>query len=102
MALRTKPIYTPDYRRILAALRKAREDAGLTQAEVAAQLNRPQSFVSKCESGERRIDPVDLRIFARIYRKPVSYFMEEDSEATNGGGESSRDEPLTASEGRKP
>jgi transcriptional regulator with XRE-family HTH domain len=102
VAFRTKPIYAPDYRRILAALRKARKDAGLTQAEVAAQLERPQSFVSKCESGERRIDPAELRIFARIYRQPVSYFMEEQPESTTGDGESSRAEVFTAPEGRKP
>jgi len=37
-----------------------RIDAGLTQEEVAARLNRPQSFVSKYESGERRLDVVEL------------------------------------------
>ena len=34
----------------------AREEAGLTQVEVAARLNKPQSFVSKYERGERRLD----------------------------------------------
>jgi hypothetical protein len=37
-------------------------------------LSRPQSFVSKCESGERRIDFVELQHLARIYRRPLSYF----------------------------
>ena len=50
-------------------------DAGLTQAEVAKLLSRPQSFVSKSESGERRVDFVELLHLAKIYRKPVSFFQ---------------------------
>jgi len=65
---------------MLAGLREARDEAGLTQAEVAAHFERPQSFVSKCESGERRIDPTELGIFAKLYRKPVSFFLDETPE----------------------
>ena len=39
-------------------------------------LDRPLSFVSKCELGERRIDPIDLKKFAEVYRKPIEYFYE--------------------------
>jgi hypothetical protein len=46
----------------------------MKQVEVANLLARPQSFVSKSESGERRVDFVELRHFARIYRKKISYF----------------------------
>jgi transcriptional regulator with XRE-family HTH domain len=67
---------------MLAGLREARKEAGLTQAEVAAYFERPQSFVSKCESGERRIDPTELRVFAKLYRKPVSYFLDERADST--------------------
>lgn len=63
------------YRLFLARLREARQAAGLTQAEVAAKFRRPQSFVSKCESGERRVDVVELTEFARLYRKDLSYFV---------------------------
>jgi len=55
-------------------LKQARLDAGLTQAEVASLLSRPQSFVSKSESGERRIDFIELIYLARIYRKPLKFF----------------------------
>jgi transcriptional regulator with XRE-family HTH domain len=62
---------------MLKRLRAAREAAGMTQVEVAKALKRPQSFVSKSESGERRIDPVDLAQFARLYGKPLSYFVQD-------------------------
>jgi transcriptional regulator with XRE-family HTH domain len=58
----------------LNRLRQAREEARLTQAEVARLLSRPQSFVSKSESGERRVDFVELQHFAKIYKKPVAFF----------------------------
>lgn len=50
---------------------------GLTQAQVARAVGRPQSFVSKCESGERRIDAVELLEFADIYDRSVGYFVAE-------------------------
>ena len=46
------------YKLFLTRLRHARIMAGLTQVEVAKKLCRPQSYVSKCESGERRVDVV--------------------------------------------
>ena len=48
------------YRALVEALRQAREAAGLTQADVAARLGAYASFVSKVESGERRLDVVEL------------------------------------------
>jgi transcriptional regulator with XRE-family HTH domain len=62
------------YREFLRRLRLAREQAGLTQTAVSKALGRPQSFVSKCESGERRVDFVELQDFARLYRKPLTFF----------------------------
>jgi len=73
-------IYSPEYRRLLAKLKAARIEAGLTQSDVAGRLNRPQSYVSKCESGERRIDVIELSHFAQVYGKPVSFFIEDDQE----------------------
>jgi transcriptional regulator with XRE-family HTH domain len=60
---------------MLAKLRNARTSAKLTQVEVAKLLGKTQAWVSKCELGERRIDPLDLHDFARVYQKPVSYFL---------------------------
>ena len=65
-----------EYRELLRKLRKARKEANLTQADVANRINRPQSFVSKIESGERRIDPIELTHLAGIYRKPLGFFLD--------------------------
>lgn len=73
-ALRTR---RPAYRRFLERLRTAREGAGLTQVAVSERLRVPQSFVSKCESGERRVDVVELATFAKLYRKPLGFFLDQ-------------------------
>ncbi len=61
----TKSVHTKDYNLFLELLIKARRDANLTQAEVAGRLQRPQSYVSKYESGERRLDVVEFLDVAR-------------------------------------
>jgi len=68
------PRHKPAYERFLKLLRQAREEAKLTQVQVARKLGRPQSFVSKCESGERRVDVVELVDFARLYGKRIEDF----------------------------
>jgi ribosome-binding protein aMBF1 (putative translation factor) len=71
--------YRQRYRSFLGKLKQARAAAGFTQVDVARKLGRPQSFVSKCESGERRIDVVELQEFGHLYRKPLSFFVGQDS-----------------------
>jgi transcriptional regulator with XRE-family HTH domain len=53
--------FTPEHRRLMALLRGLRIEAGLTQSELADRLDRPQSYVSKYESGDRRLDLIELR-----------------------------------------
>jgi len=67
--------YTYEYQKFLENLRKARKESGFTQIEVAQKLNQPQSYVSKCESGEKRIDVVELLRFSKIYNKQIEYFI---------------------------
>jgi transcriptional regulator with XRE-family HTH domain len=55
-----KSLYSPTYERFLSELRKARMASGVTQVQAAERLGRPQSFISKCESGERRIDVAEF------------------------------------------
>jgi transcriptional regulator with XRE-family HTH domain len=56
-----KNIFTPDQAKLQALLRQIRHDAGLSQAELAQRLDLPQSFVSKYELGERRLDLLEIR-----------------------------------------
>ena len=53
-------------------LRLARLKAGMTQVEAGRAFGRQQSFIAKCESGERRVDIVELKEFARIYGVPIT------------------------------
>lgn len=76
MALKDEK-YRRKYQYFLGKLRQARSDADLSQLEVAKLLGKPQSFISKIETGERRLDFVELQELAKLYRKPISYFMEE-------------------------
>jgi transcriptional regulator with XRE-family HTH domain len=62
-----KSQHTRLYKRLLHALRQARENAGLTQQDVAHKLGLYASFVSKIESGERRLDVGELASFCRVY-----------------------------------
>ena len=50
---------------MLAALVRARGEAGLSQAALAARLGKPASFVGKYELGERRLDAVELMVVVR-------------------------------------
>jgi transcriptional regulator with XRE-family HTH domain len=56
-----KSIHTPQHKQLLALLREVRLKAGLTQAQLAERLNTDQTVISKIESGERRIDVLELR-----------------------------------------
>jgi transcriptional regulator with XRE-family HTH domain len=70
-----KSIHSQHYRLFLLLLRATREKAGLTQADVAFRLNTSQSFVSKCERGERRLDIVELRSWCNALEMPLSNFV---------------------------
>ena len=55
-----KSVFTFEYEGLLSKLIAARKLAGLTQVELANRLEKPQSYVSKYERGERRVDVVEL------------------------------------------
>ena len=71
----TRSRQTKEYAYFVEKLRKAREEAGLTQVEVAKKLKRPQSHISNVESGQQRVDVVELQNFAKIYNKDTNYFI---------------------------
>ena len=60
-----KSLHSKGYALFLRQLRAARQRAGVTQEELAKRLGETQSFISKCERGERRIDMVELRAFCK-------------------------------------
>lgn len=61
----SKSVFTDGYSVLLGALIEARRSAGLTQADLAGRLGKPQSFVSKVENGERRVDLIELVVLLR-------------------------------------
>lgn len=58
-------LYTQAYSDLRAALVSARNEAGLSQAQLAHVLGKPPSFVGKYELGERRIDVIELLVILR-------------------------------------
>lgn len=72
-----KSIHSAEYRRLCALLRQLREEAGLTQAQVAERLDEPQSFVSKYEAGERRLDVIELRQVTEALGVPLRDLLEQ-------------------------
>jgi len=62
---------------------KARKDAKLTQAEVAKELRVPQSFVSKYENGERRLDFTEFMKIADLLKVDIPGFVESYKNLTN-------------------
>lgn len=65
------------YRAARRLLREARESDGLTQTEVAKRLKKPQSFVAKYESGERRLDIIEFIAISDALRiEPTRLFAQ--------------------------
>ncbi len=70
-----KSIYTREYGVLLRLIREAREQAGITQVELAKKLKQSQSFVSKCERGECRLDVIQLKTICQALGVSLSDFV---------------------------
>jgi transcriptional regulator with XRE-family HTH domain len=70
-----KSVHTAEYAALLDLLREARRRAGVTQVELAARLNKSQSFVSKVEVGETRLDVIQLRTILRALGTSLREFV---------------------------
>jgi len=70
-----KTIYSTEHVKVIERLIQSRDDANLTQFEVAIKLGKTQSFMSKVEAGQRRVDVILLRELATIYNKPIEFFL---------------------------
>ena len=71
----SKSVYSKEYKAIIGRLKTVRIEADLSQQVVADKLGKPQSYISKIESGERRLDVAEMKKFAVIYNKPADYFL---------------------------
>lgn len=60
---------------LLEKLIEARKEANLTQQEAASKLDKPQSYISKIESGERNVDFLELEDIAKVYGKSLDFFQ---------------------------
>ena len=65
-------------KRLGERLRDARKYLGLKQEDVAAHMNVPRTALVDIESGQRRVEAIELTKLAKLYRQPVSYFTGED------------------------
>ena len=63
-----KSTFSREYKVFCEALKEAREGAGFTQQDLAARLHRPQSYISKYESGERRLDVIEFLRIAKVLK----------------------------------
>ncbi len=61
---------------LLELLRQLRVEAGLRQVDLAKRLHQPQSFVSKYESGERRLDLLELAQVCKACGSSLAKFVE--------------------------
>ena len=82
-----KSIYSKEYDGFLKELRNVRVNALLTQAQLAERLGQTQSFVSKVERGERRLDVVELRAFCEVLGVSFSSFAKQLERILNDGSD---------------
>ncbi len=64
---------------MLERLRSARAESRMSQEQVAEALGVYRTFVTKCESGERRIDALELQMFAELYGRDLTHFVLDDA-----------------------
>jgi len=77
-----KSLSSSKHKDLLELLRQVREEAGLRQIDVAERLNQPQSFVSKYESGERRLDLLELELVCEACETDISQFVKRYKSST--------------------
>lgn len=81
-----KTVVSREYRVFLDLLRDVRLNAGVTQVELAEKLDETQSFVSKCERGERRLDLVEVRRWCQALQCSFPEFIETLENKLRGMG----------------
>jgi len=69
-------LYDAKHKNLVEKLKNARNEANISQEELAKKLNRTQSFISKLENGQVRVDAILLNELAHIFKKTINYFMD--------------------------
>lgn len=82
-----KSVFTPQYAVFLRTLREVRTRAGVTQVELAERLGQSQSFVSKSERGEARLDIVQLRTICAALGTSLPAFVRRLENALTESGQ---------------
>lgn len=72
-----KSLHSRQYTVFRELLTQAREDVGMTQVQVATKLGKPQSYVSKYESGDRRLDVTEFVQIADLLSLDISGFLDQ-------------------------
>jgi len=73
---------TTERQRLGERLREARKYLGLNQEDVAYYLKIPRTALVDIESGQRRVEAIELTHLAQLYKQPVGYFLGEDASAS--------------------
>ena len=68
-------VYVAQRGRLISLLREIRIEAGLTQMEVAMRIERDQTFVSKYENGQRRLDVLEVREICQTVGTTLEEFV---------------------------
>ena len=68
-------IYSKEHKMLIERIIKARVEAGFSQTEAAKRMGKSQSYISKIEVGQRKIDVIELKKLSFIFNKPINYFL---------------------------
>lgn len=82
------------YKKIGKMIQKAREEAGLSQEELASRLSLTQAALSNYELGKRRLYLKNVEQIAKVLNKPIGYFMEDYTEKLRTGADSNQDKTI--------
>jgi transcriptional regulator with XRE-family HTH domain len=83
------------YKNIGSKIQKAREEAGLSQEELASHLGYTQAALSNYELGKRRLYLANIEQIAKELNKPLKFFLEDDNEAVTVEQEKAQDETIS-------
>jgi transcriptional regulator with XRE-family HTH domain len=72
-----KTIHSKEYRKLISLLREKRENLDITQLKLASIIETDQTFISKIENSERRIDVIELRTICKALKISFTDFIEE-------------------------